>query len=100
MKAFGWGAVKLDVFDAALLAELALIVATTFFVDYKDIWLVLVERREEVDDTTTLVDAGFLDVFDALYHEEALLLREHRLAMLVLLISGVGTNADIKISEL
>ena len=89
MKTFGWGAVKLDVFDAALLAELALIVATTFFVDYKDIWLVLVEGWEEVDDSSTLVDAGVFDIFDTLNHEETLLLGEHRFAMLVLQISGV-----------
>lgn len=78
----------------------AFVVAAAFFIDYKDIGLVLVEGWEEVDYTITLVDTGVFDVFDALHHKEALLLWEHRLAMLILQESGVGAYTDIKIAIL
>ena len=94
------GALELDVLDAALLAELTLGVAAALGIDNEDVGLDEVQGGEEVDDSPTLVDIGFLDGLDVLDHEEALFLGEHGLAVLVLKVGGIGTDAYIELTKL
>lgn len=94
------GALELDVLDAALLAELTLSVAAALGIDDEDVGLDDIECGEEVDDSPTLVDIGFLDGLDVLDHEEALFLREHGLAVLVLEVGGIGADAYIELAKL
>ena len=93
-------ALELDVLYAALLAELALGGAASLGIDDEDVGLDEVERGKEVDDSPTLVDIGFLDGLDILDHEEALLLGEHGLAMLILEVGGIGAYTDVQLSKL
>jgi hypothetical protein len=94
------GALKLDILDAALLAELTLDVAAALGIDNEDVGLDEVQGRKEVDDSPTLVDIGFLDGLDVLDHEEALFLGEHGLAVLILEVGGIGTYAYIELTKL
>ena len=94
------GALELDILDAALLAELTLGVAAALGIDDEDVGLDEVQGGKEVDDSPTLVDIGFLGGLDVLDHEEALFLGEHGLAMLVLEIGGIGTDAYIELTKL
>lgn len=77
------GALELDVLDAALLTELTFGGAATLGIDNEDVGLHDIERGDEVDDAATLVDVGFLDGLDILYHEQTFLLGEHGLAVLI-----------------
>ena len=94
------GALKLDILDAALLAELTLGVAASLGIDNEDVGLDEVQGGKEVDDSPTLVDIGFLNGLDVLDHEEALFLGEHGLAVLILQVGGIGADADIEVSKL
>ena len=94
------GALELDVLDTALLAELTLGVAAALGIDDEDVGLDEVQGGEEVDDSPTLVDIGFLDGLDVLNHEQALFLGEHGLAVLVLKVGGIGTDAYIELTKL
>lgn len=93
-------ALELDILDAALLAELTLGSATALGIDNKDVGLDNIESGNEVDDSPTLVDVGFLDGLDILHHEEALLLREHGLAMLILEVGGIRSDTHIQLTKL
>ena len=88
-------ALELDILDAALFTELALRSATSLGIDNEDVGLDDIEGGYEVDDTPTLVDIGLLNGLDILDHEEALLLGEHRLAVLVLEVGGIRTDTYI-----
>ena len=94
------GALQLNILDATLLAKLTLGGAASLGIDNEDVGLDEVERGDEVDDTTALVDVGFLDGLDILDHEQTLLLREHGLTVLVLEIGGIGTNTYIELAKL
>ena len=100
LQAFVGGALKRDILDTALGAELTLGIASAFGIDYEDVGLDNIESGYEVDDSPTLVNIGFLNGLDILHHEEALLLREHGLAMLILEVGGIGADADIEVSKL
>lgn len=93
------GALKLDILDATLLAQLTLLGTAALGIDDEDIGLDEVERGDEVDDTTALVDVGFLDGLDIAHHEEALLLGEHGLAVLILLVGGIGADAYVQVAK-
>ena len=94
------GALKLYILDAALLTELTLGGTAALGIDDEDVGLDEVERGDEVDDTTTLVDISFLDGLDILNHKQTLLLREHGLTVLVLEIGGIGADAYIEVTKL
>ena len=94
------GAFEFDILDATLLAELTFGGAAALGIDDEDVGLDEVERGDEVDDTATFVDVGLLDGLDITNHEEAFLLREHGLAVLVLLIGGIGADAYIEVTKL
>ena len=94
------GALELDILDATLLAQLTLGGAAALGIDNEDIGLDEVERGDEVDDATTLVDIGLLDGLDIAHHEEALLLGEHGFAVLILEIGGIGTDTYIEVAKL
>ena len=93
-------ALELDILDAALLAELTLGSATALGINNEDVGLDNIESGYEVDDSPTLVNIGFLNGLDILHHEEALLLREHGLAMLILEVGGIGTDTHIQLTKL
>ena len=93
-------ALELDILDAALLAELTLGSATALGIDNKDVGLDNIESGYEVDDSPTLVNIGFLNGLDILHHEEALLLREHGLAMLILEVGGIRSDTHIQLTKL
>ena len=94
------GALQFYILYAALFAQLALLGAAAFGIDDKDVGLDNVERGNEVDDSPTLIDIGFLDGLDIAHHEEALLLWEHGFTVLILQIGGIGADADIEIAKL
>ena len=94
------GALELDVLDATLLAQLTLGVAAAFGIDNEDVGLDKVKCGKEVDDSSTLVDIGFLNGLDILDHEQTLLLGEHGFTVLVLEIGGIGTNTYIQVTKL
>ena len=94
------GALELYILDAALFAELTFLGAATLGIDDEDVGLDEIERGDEVDDSTTLVDISFLDGLDILNHKQTLLLREHGLTVLVLEIGGIGTDAYIEVTKL
>ena len=94
------GALKLDILYSALGTELTLGVAASLGIDDEDVGLDEVQGGEEVDDTTALVDIGFLDGLDILDHEQTLFLREHGLTVLVLQIGGIGTDTYIELAKL
>ena len=100
LKALVRGTLQLYLLDASRLAELALGSAAALGIDDEDVGLHEVERGDEVDDATALVDVGFLHGLDVLYHEQAFLLGEHGLAVLVLQVGGIGANAYIEVTEL
>ena len=82
-------ALKFYVFYTTLLAKLAFCIRTTFGIYHKHIGLNNVECRNEVKHTAALIDIGILYSLDILHHKQAFLLREHRFAMLVLLVGCV-----------
>ena len=94
------GALQLYILDAALLAELALLGTATLGIDDEDVGLDEIERGEEVDDATALVDIGLLDGLDILDHKQALLLGEHGLAVFILEIGGIGADTYIEVAKL
>ena len=93
-------ALKLYVLDAALAADLRLERRAAVGVDHETVRLDQVQRRQKVDHSAALVDHGVLDVADRLDHKEALVLREHRLMMLVLKYRSVRSDADIQVAVL
>ena len=92
------GALKFDILYASFLADAALIVASAFRIDYENVRLHYIQSRNVVDDSASGVDVGVLHIFDALDHEEALLLREHRLAVLVFEVGLVRSYSHIEVT--
>lgn len=92
------GALKLDVFDAALAAELTLEVGAAVGVDDEDVGAHAVEGLEEVEHSAAGVDVGVLDVADGLDHVEPLALRVDGAAVLERGYGGVGPDADVEVA--
>lgn len=92
------GALQFYILDAALFAELTLGRAAAFGIDHEDVRLNNIERGDEVDDTTALIDVGFLDGLDILDHKQAFFLWEHGLSVLILQIGGIGADAYIQVA--
>ena len=90
---------QFNVLNPPLLADAALFVAASFGIDYENVRTHKVQCRQIVDDAASCIDEGVLDIAYALHHEEAFLLREHRLAMLVLQVGGIGAYSHIEIPE-
>ena len=100
LQALVGGAFELDILDASLLTELAFGFTATLGIHHKDVGIDDIEGRNEVDNTTTLVDIGFLDGLDILYHKQAFLLGKHGLTVLILLIGGIRTDTYIEVAKL
>ena len=93
-------ALKFNVFYAALLAKLALGIGAAFGIDHENIGFYHVDGRNEIKHAASLVNICVLNRLDILHHKQAFLLREHRLAVLVLFVCCVGANTYIKVAEL
>ena len=93
-------ALQLDVFYTPLCADTPLLLTAPFGIDDKDVRLDKVERGQEINDATTFVDIGILDIAYGLHHEKTFFLREHGFAVLVLLVGSIRTNAHIEVAIL
>ena len=100
LQPIGRDAVEHDVFDAALLAEPALLLARAVGIHHESVGLQRLHRRDEVHHAVALVDEGVRHVADALHHEQTFLLRIERLVMLIMEDGRVRTDADIQVTIL
>ena len=94
------GALELYILDAALLTELTLGGTAALGIDDEDVGLDEIERGDEVDDSTTLVDIGFLDGLDILDHKQTLLLGKHGFTVLVFQVGSIRADTYIEVSKL
>ena len=86
------------ILDASLLTDTSLVLTPSVTVHHQDIGFHYVKGREEVEYTTSCVDAGILDISDAPHHKQAFLFVIDGLVVFIFLDGGIATDTDIQVT--